>query len=74
MVLGSDVDMSAFILEKMCRACKHCIIACPVQAITMVAHLPVVDPTKCTECETCLEVCMHGDITFRDTEEKKANG
>ena len=63
--------MPAFILEKMCRGCKHCIFACPIQAITMVAHLPVVDPTKCTECETCIETCMHGAITFRATEEEK---
>lgn len=67
--LWEGVEMSAFILEKMCRACKHCINACPVQAITMVANLPVVDPTKCTECETCIETCMHGAITFRATEE-----
>ena len=73
-VLGSDLDMSAFILDKLCRACKHCFNACPVQAITMVAHLPVVDPTRCTECEICIETCMHGAITFRSTEERKANG
>jgi len=66
--------MSAFILEKMCRACKHCVNACPVQAITMVKSLPVVDPTKCTECETCVETCMHGAITFKATEEKTSDG
>lgn len=66
--------MSAFILEKMCRACKRCVNVCPVQAITMVAHLPVVDPTICMECETCMEACMHGAITFRATEEEKAHG
>ena len=66
--------MSAFILEIMCRGCKRCINACPVQAITMPAHLPIVDPTKCMECEACMEVCMHGAITFRTTEEKNANG
>jgi len=46
--------------------------ACPVQAITVLAHLPVVDPTKCTECETCIELCMHGAITFKASEENKA--
>ena len=56
--------MPAFILEKICLGCSRCINACPVQAITMVAHLPVVDPTRCMECEACMEVCMHGSITF----------
>lgn len=65
--------MSAFILEKMCRACNRCVNTCPVEAISILSHLPVVDPTLCTECETCMEACMHGAITFR-TEEKKANG
>ena len=67
--------MSAFILEKLCRGCKRCANTCPVQAISMLAHLAVVDPTLCTECESCMEACMHGSITFRAaTEEKKANG
>lgn len=68
--------MSAFILEKICIGCKRkrCINACPVQAIMMVAHLPVVDPTKCTECEACMEVCMHGAITFTATEGNEING
>lgn len=66
--------MSAFILDKMCRACKRCVDTCPVQAISMISHLAVVDPTLCTECEACMEACMHGAITFRGTEEKKANG
>lgn len=66
--------MPAFILEKMCRGCKRCVNTCPAEAISMIAHLPVVDPTLCTECETCMEACMHGAITFRAIEEKKANG
>lgn len=61
--------MSAFILEKICRGCKLCLKACPVQAISMVSQLAVVDPTKCNECEACMEVCMHGAITFVLTEE-----
>lgn len=66
--------MSAFILEKLCRGCQRCVHACPSQAITMVAHLAVVDQTKCIECEACMEACMQGAITFRSEEEKQANG
>lgn len=65
--------MSAFILEKLCRGCKRCVNTCPVQAITILSHLPVVEPKLCIECETCMEACMHGAITFRPTEERIAN-
>lgn len=61
--------MSAFILEKLCLGCKLCVKACPVQAIKMIAHLPVVDPALCTECESCMERCMQGAITFVETGE-----
>ena len=66
--------MAAFILEKLCRGCKHCVNACPVQAITLSSHLPVVDAKICIECETCMESCMHGAITFAAPEEGKSNG
>lgn len=57
--------MSAFILEKLCLGCQRCVRACPSQAIEMIAHLAVVDSSKCEECEECVESCMHGAITFR---------
>lgn len=66
--------MSAFILEKLCRGCKRCVNECPVQAITMLSQLAVVDSTVCIECEACMESCMHGAITFAAPEERKSNG
>lgn len=66
--------MAAFIVETLCLGCKRCINACPVQAISMFAHLAVVDPAICIECEACMESCMHGAITFRAGEEGKENG
>jgi len=57
--------MAAFILEKLCRGCQRCVHACPSQAISMISHLAVVNPTMCEECEECVESCMHGAITFR---------
>jgi ferredoxin len=62
--------MSAFILEKLCRGCKRCVNACPVQAITLVSHLAMVNPKICIECEACMESCMHGAITFTSSEER----
>jgi len=66
--------MAAFILERLCRGCQRCVHACPKAAIKMVAHLAVVDAEKCVECEECMEVCMQGAITFRDSEEAAAHG
>ena len=66
--------MAAYILEKLCRGCQRCVHACPSGAITMIAHLAVVNPVKCVECEECMEVCMQGAITIRDSEEAAANG
>lgn len=68
-------SMPAFVLENLCSGCKRCVNACPVQVIALKAHLPVVDGVKCVECETCLEVCMHGAITFRkEVERVSRNG
>ncbi|MHB8126727.1 MAG: DUF362 domain-containing protein [Desulfitobacteriaceae bacterium] len=66
--------MAAFVLEKLCRGCQRCILACPNQAIMMIAHSIIVNAEKCSECEECLEVCMHGAITFLVDEEAQSNG
>ncbi|MHB1653969.1 MAG: DUF362 domain-containing protein [Desulfitobacteriaceae bacterium] len=65
--------MSAYVLEKLCRGCQRCVHACPNDAIQMIAHLAIVDPEKCVECEECMEVCMQGAITFRE-DKKEAQG
>lgn len=66
--------MPAFVLGKLCRGCQRCVHACPNTAIQMIAHMAVVDPEKCVECEECMEVCMQGAITFRSKQkEEKAN-
>ncbi|AFM00354.1 hypothetical protein Desde_1966 [Desulfitobacterium dehalogenans ATCC 51507] len=57
--------MPAYILEKLCRGCQRCLRACPREAIKMVAHVAIVEPDQCVECEECMESCMHGAITFR---------
>ncbi len=44
--------------EKCERGCEHCVLTCPVKAISSdEKRMKIVDQTKCTKCGTCLEVC-----------------
>jgi electron transport complex protein RnfB len=47
-----------------CIACAKCAKSCPVQAIEMVANLPVIDYDKCIECGMCAAVCPQNTILF----------
>jgi uncharacterized protein (DUF362 family)/Pyruvate/2-oxoacid:ferredoxin oxidoreductase delta subunit len=40
-----------------CIGCTLCATSCPVDTITMVDRLPVVDYARCINCITCQEVC-----------------
>ncbi len=48
-----------FILPEKCdRACEHCILVCPTEAIKGgKGEIKVIDQEKCSKCGTCLEVC-----------------
>ena len=48
-----------YILPQKCeRACEHCVLACPVEAITTNEKgIKVIDQTKCTKCSSCKLVC-----------------
>lgn len=48
-----------YILPEKCeRACEHCVLACPVEAIkTNEKGIKVIDQTKCTKCSSCKLVC-----------------
>lgn len=48
-----------YILPEKCeRACEHCVLACPVEAITTNEKgIKVIDQTKCTKCSSCMLVC-----------------
>jgi NADH-quinone oxidoreductase subunit F len=44
--------------EKCERACEHCVLSCPVKAIsTDEKGIKVIDQTKCTKCGSCQLVC-----------------
>jgi NADH-quinone oxidoreductase subunit F len=48
-----------YILPDRCdRACEHCILTCPTEAIKgEKGEVKVIDQEKCSKCGTCLEVC-----------------
>ncbi len=44
--------------EKCERGCEHCVLSCPVKAISSDAKgIKVIDQTKCTKCGSCRLVC-----------------
>ncbi|NWF91781.1 MAG: SLBB domain-containing protein [Syntrophaceae bacterium] len=48
-----------YILREKCdRACEHCILVCPTEAIKGgKGEIKVINQEKCSKCGTCLEVC-----------------
>jgi NADH-quinone oxidoreductase subunit F len=48
-----------YILPEKCdRACEHCVLTCPTEAIKgEKGEVKVIDQEKCSKCGTCLEVC-----------------
>jgi NADH-quinone oxidoreductase subunit F len=48
-----------YILPDKCdRACEHCVLTCPTEAIKgEKGAIKVIDQEKCVKCGTCLEVC-----------------
>ena len=40
-----------------CAGCETCVPVCPVEAISMVEGVAVIDQEKCTQCGTCIAEC-----------------
>jgi len=53
-------DLIAYYIlpEKCDRACEHCVLVCPTEAIKGgKGEIKVINQEKCSKCGTCLEVC-----------------
>jgi len=53
-------DLIAYYIlpEKCDRACEHCVLVCPTEAIKGgKGEVKVINQEKCSKCGTCLEVC-----------------
>jgi ferredoxin len=50
-----------------CTACHTCERICPVQAISIVDRLAVVDHKKCIRCYCCHEMCPEAAIDLRSS-------
>ena len=48
-----------YILPDKCdRACEHCVLVCPTEAIKgEKGEIKVIEQEKCSKCGTCLEIC-----------------
>ncbi len=55
-----------------CISCTMCVKKCPVQAITMMDNLAVIDYEKCITCGLCATVCPTKAIVDKKAPRKKA--
>jgi electron transfer flavoprotein alpha subunit len=40
-----------------CIGCETCVPVCPVNAISMVDGVAIIDQKTCTQCEACVPTC-----------------
>ncbi len=46
--------------QRVCSQCGQCLPACRHAALCLVADCIVHDPSRCRECDACLEACLQG--------------
>jgi NADH-quinone oxidoreductase subunit F len=53
-----ELTVYYILLDKCDRACEHCVLTCPTEAIKGdKGEVKIIDQEKCSKCGTCLEVC-----------------
>lgn len=48
--------------KNVCVGCGACVGVCPVDAISLVNGVAVIDPKKCINCGACAATCPVGAI------------
>jgi len=56
--------MAVEINAKACIGCGICVDTCPVQALSLVDGVSVVDPKQCIDCGACVKVCPTNAISL----------
>lgn len=51
--------------KTICLGCGLCVRACPLEAISLVGGIAVIDRKRCNTCGACVEACRQGAITER---------
>jgi uncharacterized protein (DUF362 family)/Pyruvate/2-oxoacid:ferredoxin oxidoreductase delta subunit len=49
----------------LCTSCGTCVDQCPVSALSMDDHVPLVDATRCITCFCCQEICPEKAMTLK---------
>jgi NAD-dependent dihydropyrimidine dehydrogenase PreA subunit len=58
-----QVEVQPIIYYNLCTNCGLCVIGCPEDALQMTSKGPVLhEPTKCTYCTDCENLCPTGAI------------
>ena len=54
------------IVAKLCRDCRHCLVACPTAAVRVRESRPSVMHHLCVDCTSCIAACEPGALTLLD--------
>ena len=52
----------AYKINNDCTNCGVCEPECPVEAISEIGSVRIIDPDKCNECGVCADICPAGAI------------
>jgi pyruvate formate lyase activating enzyme len=58
----SDREIMPEIRRSLCTLCGHCVVACPVGALSMTDEGVVMDEDACSYCGDCEGICPEGAI------------